>query len=159
MFKKIRKFFKSKYRAGVFVVTYKIEDKKIKYLILKRKLHWNGWEFPKGGMEKGETIYQAVKREIKEESGLEIIKIKKYNFKGRYNYDKKTRLDREFKGQSFKLFSAEVKLGKIKIDKIEHSGFKWCTFLQAIRLLTWYNQKKAIKIVDKELKEVVPIFK
>ena len=41
----------SKYRKIVFIVTYaKLKDK-IYYLILKRKLHWKGWEFVKGGID------------------------------------------------------------------------------------------------------------
>jgi len=49
---------KETYRKAVFVVVYRETKtgKDRKYLILKRKLHWKGWEFPKGGLEKGEKI-------------------------------------------------------------------------------------------------------
>ena len=50
------------YRKGFFIVTYSRTKEGIKYLILKRKLHWKGWEFPKGGLEKGESFEKAVKR-------------------------------------------------------------------------------------------------
>ena len=53
---------------------YKIENKKIKYINLKRKLHWTGWEFPKGGIGFLETKKNCIKREIKEEIGLKIKK-------------------------------------------------------------------------------------
>ena len=39
------------YRKSVFIVVYRKTEKGILYLILKRKLHWVGWEFPKGGIE------------------------------------------------------------------------------------------------------------
>ena len=58
------------FRKGVFIVVYTNDKGKIKYLLLKRKLHWKGWEFPKGGIKKGEGILKAVKRELKEEAGL-----------------------------------------------------------------------------------------
>lgn len=43
-----------KYRQAVFVVTYAEEKGKTYYLILKRRHHWKGWEFPKGGINSGE---------------------------------------------------------------------------------------------------------
>lgn len=33
---------------------------------------WDGYDFPGGGIEKGETIREALLREVKEETGLEV---------------------------------------------------------------------------------------
>src|SRR3989344_489310 len=109
-----------KFRKSVFIVVYFRNKKEIQYLILKRKLHWSGWEFPKGGVEFSESEKTAVRREIKEETGLKIIKIKKFNVEGKFRYNKKL-LDRPgFSGQEYSLYSAEVKKAKVKIDKREH---------------------------------------
>ena len=113
---------KPKYRRAVFVVVYSIDNKIPKYVILKRKLHWKGWEFPKGGLEKGEKIAEVVRREVKEETGLEARKIRRFNFSGKYKYHKKFSDRKGFIGQSFVLYSAEVKEGKIKIDKAKIIG-------------------------------------
>ena len=78
-----------KYRKSVFVVVYSKTKKGVEYLILKRKLHWIGWEFPKGGIKKFESKKRAVRREIKEETGLNPSKISRFNFSGKFNYDKK----------------------------------------------------------------------
>ena len=79
-----------KYRKAIFVVTYaKVKDE-IYYLILKRKLHWKGWEFPKGGLESlREKLFvnSAVKREVKEETSLKAIKIKNMKTSGKYKYN------------------------------------------------------------------------
>ena len=80
---------KGKYRKAVFIVTYCRTANKIEYLILKRKLHWQGWEFPKGGVEKRENTFQTAKRETKEETGQKPFQIKKFNVKGRYRYRRK----------------------------------------------------------------------
>lgn len=145
---------KSKYRKGIFCVTYtKDSREKIKYLILKRKLHWKGWEFPKGGMNKSEKILNAIKREIKEETGLEPIKIKKFDISGGYKY-KKTLPGRDgIIGQTYVLYAIMVEKGKIKIDKFEHSKHKWMNFKTAMKKLTWPNQKKCLKAVDEWLRK------
>jgi 8-oxo-dGTP pyrophosphatase MutT (NUDIX family) len=147
---------KEKYRSAVFIVVYKKHKNKVEYLILQRKLHWDGWEIPKGGIEKGETAIQAVYRELKEEVGLPAIKIQSYNYSGRYNYDKKTRKDKQRKdylGQSFTLYSAQIKSGKIKIDKREHKSYEWQSYEKAREKLSWVNQKNSLKIVNDSLKK------
>jgi len=139
-----------KYRQAVFIVVYaKIKDK-IEYLILKRKLHWIGWEFPKGGIEKGESKEKAVKRELKEETGLIPLEIKDYKYFKKYKYRKLP--DRpEYIGQTYSLFSGEVKKARIKLDPREHSNHKWVNFNKAMKLLTWTNQKRCLKKVNKFL--------
>ena len=138
-----------KYRKGTFIVTYKKEKNKIKYLLLKRKLHWKGWEFPKGGIEKG-TILQNIKREIKEETSQNVINITNHKISGKYKY-KHVIKDRKEKGQTYVLYSCELKNKKIKIDKHEHNGYKWVDFKTGIKLLTWPTQRKCLRIVNKEL--------
>jgi 8-oxo-dGTP pyrophosphatase MutT (NUDIX family) len=142
---------KKRYRKAVFIIVYKKKSGRILYLLLKRKKHWKGWEFPKGGIEKGESELQAVKREVKEETSLKAIKIKNYHKKGEYRYKKMMRDRPGFSGQTYSLYSAEVARGKIKIDKKEHSGFKWASYEKALKLLTWKDQRECLKIANKEL--------
>ncbi|MBI2628523.1 NUDIX domain-containing protein [Candidatus Pacearchaeota archaeon] len=140
------------YRKAVFVVVYKKQDNKIKYLILKRKLHWKGWEFTKGGVEKNEPEMLTVMREVKEESGLTPVRIINHRKKGKYNY-KKILPDRPYLGQKYSLYSAQVsnKSKKIKIDKHEHEIYKWVDFQEAIKTLSWKDQKQCLIIVDRFL--------
>lgn len=142
---------KGKYRRAVFIVTYRKEKDKILYLILKRKLHWKGWEFPKGGLEKKETNLQAIKRELKEEAGQGGFNIKDYKVSGRYKYPMMYNDRPGIIGQTYRLFSAEIKNSKIKIDKDEHSSYKWLSFEKAHKLLTFPLLKKCLKIVNKGL--------
>ncbi len=142
---------KLKYRKAVFVVTYRKEKDKIKYLILKRKLHWKGWEFPKGGVNKDESLLHAVKREIKEETGQSAFNIKKYKYHGKYKYPRLYADRPGIIGQTFHLFSAELKKPKVKIDRLEHSTYKWLDFKSALKLLTYKNKKICLKIVNKKL--------
>jgi len=139
-----------KYRRGVFFVIYsKTKTGKREYLILKRKLHWKGWEFPKGGIEEKEDHLSTIKREIKEETGLILLKIKKFDIKGKFKY-KQELYDRPgVVGQTFEsLYAVEVKKKKIKMDGIEHSDYLWTDFKQAFSKLTWENQKKCLELVE-----------
>ncbi|MEK6757563.1 MAG: NUDIX domain-containing protein [Nanoarchaeota archaeon] len=142
-----------KYRKAVFIVTYARTEKGIKYLILKRKLHWKGWEFPKGGVKFLEPRRMTVRRELKEEIGLKPIQIKGWGVSGRYRYNKKFPDRIGFIGQTFSLYAAEVEKQKVNIDKIEHSDFEWVNFKEASKKLTWPDQKKCLKIVDDWLKK------
>lgn len=140
------------YRKAVFIVTYKKEKNKILYFLLKRKLHWTGWEFPKGGIERKEDTKNAVARELKEETGQSPFKIKSYNVSGKYKYNKIYADRKGFFGQSFKLFSAEVKpKQKIILDKKEHSDYQWLDYDKAWSKLKWPNQRKSLMIVNKDL--------
>ena len=144
----------STYRPAIFAVVYLLDKHSNKpvYLLLKRKKHWKGWEFPKGGVEKGENKLKTLKREIKEECGLKIIKIIRYGIKGKYNYPKNFKKRPGFTGQTYSLYSVQVREDKVKIDKREHSGFKWLNFASARKIITYKNQKKCLGIVNQKIK-------
>lgn len=140
---------KSGFRKSVFIVTYSKENNKIKYLVLKRKRHWKGWEFTKEGIEPGESEEDAARRGIKEETGLNIIgQIKKFDINGKYRYKKKLPERPGFIGQAYSLYSAQVNYGRVKIDEYEHSTFEWLDFENAMKRLTWENQRECLKIVN-----------
>lgn len=143
---------KTHYRKGVFIVVYSNQKNEIFYLILKRKLHWIGWEFPKAGVEQKESLINCVKRELKEETNLKPLEIKKFNISGKYLYNKKIKDRPGIKGQTFeKVYAIKTKFNKnIKLSK-EHSDFRWLKFKEAYKLLTWKNQKKVLKEVHKFL--------
>jgi bis(5'-nucleosidyl)-tetraphosphatase len=54
-------------------VVFRKTDKGIKYLLLKYR---NGhWDFPKGHIENGETEEETMRREVREETGIDDLKI------------------------------------------------------------------------------------
>ncbi len=142
-----------KYRRGIFIVVYSIIKNKLKYLILKRKLHWNGWEFPKGGRKFYETKSMTAKRELKEETGLKILEMKGFRISGRYKYDKNYSDRKNLTGQTYDmLYAVKVKKEKVILDNLEHSDYKWVNFNEAMKKLKWKNQKECLRIVNEELK-------
>lgn len=142
---------KNNYRNAVFVVTYRKEKDKILYLVLKRKLHWKGWEFPKGGVKCKESALRGIKREIKEETGQSPIRIKDYKISGKYKYAKILEDRPNLIGQTYTLYSAEIKNDKIRLDKKEHSDYGWMDYKTALDFLTYPNQRRCLRIVNKDL--------
>ena len=47
-----------------------------KVVIQNRKRKYPGWSFPGGHVERGESIYDCAVREVKEETGLDILGLK-----------------------------------------------------------------------------------
>lgn len=140
---------RDKFRKAIFAVAYSKTKEGIKYVVLKRKNHWKGWEFPKGKIEPFERKKKTVKREIKEEIGLDPLNVKRFPVKGKYLYHKKVKDRPGVIGQTYILFAVEVKYKrKIKIDPVEHYSGKWLSFDKAMKTLTWPNQRKCLKIVD-----------
>ena len=140
-----------KYRLGVFIVVYSIRKNKLEYLILKRKLHWSGWEFPKGGKKSSESYKKSVRREILEETGKKPLMIINLNVKGKYKYTKKLKDRPGIVGQTYRLYAVEIKKTRIKIDKIEHSDYRWVDFKIAMKKLSWEDQRKCLKVVNSYL--------
>lgn len=47
--------------------------------LLVRHTYTQGWHFPGGGVEPGETIEESVAKELREETGLELIRTPKFH--------------------------------------------------------------------------------
>jgi 8-oxo-dGTP pyrophosphatase MutT (NUDIX family) len=140
-------------RKGIFMVAYSLESGNPEYIIQKRHLHWKGWEFPKAGIRSTESKKEAARREIYEETGLEIIRVTSHKYEGSFMYEKEFDDRPGIKGQSYFLYSVEVKKGKIKFDKREHTSARWVDFNTAMKKLTHENQKDCLKIVDDWIKD------
>jgi bis(5'-nucleosidyl)-tetraphosphatase len=99
------------------------------------------WDFPKGGVEDGESEEQAARREIREETGLTIESFVS-NFKKKIDYHY-----RRADGLSHKqviFFLARATSDRIQIS-YEHSGYEWLTFDQAIRRLSFDNARNILR--------------
>jgi len=126
-------------------ILYRKTNQKIQYLLLKRISDTGGfWQPVTGGIEKGETKTQALKREIQEETGIKnitkIIKDVHYcEFWDFYKLEARQRLIKEH------VFGVEINSNeKITISR-EHTEYKWCTFKEALNLLKWKENKEALK--------------
>lgn len=123
------------------------EEGGIKYYLL---LHYPSksrkgghWEFPKGHVEVNENEEETMRREIKEETGIEDLKI----IPGFKKYIKYFFRKYKSKGWIFKLvvfFVAKTETKEVKLSE-EHVGFAWLPISKAIEQTTFKNSKKLLK--------------
>ena len=114
-----------------------------KFLILKRsptmKIHPNLWSFPGGKLEPGEDIFECLKREIKEETNLEVKP--EFRYISNYTYQRKD------KTWTLGLcFLTESKSDKVQIST-EFTDFKWITKEE-------FNKYEHIDNLDNEIKNI-----
>jgi dATP pyrophosphohydrolase len=111
----------------------------IEYLLLKRLPDRNGfWQPVTGGLEEGETRTEALRREIKEETGIKnLIRV----IEGLYYFEfSDPNLNQEY------VYGVEVSPSEeIVLDGREHSEYRWCRIKEALQLLSWKENKEALE--------------
>ncbi len=125
--------------AGFVVFYFNKEKKEIEFLLLlNSKGHW---DFPKGHIEKGESLIEGAKRELEEEAGIKKIKVYP-GFMEKISYYYVEKGERRFKKVYF--FLGEVEKKEVKIS-FEHTGFRWVSHEEGIKLLSYENSRKVLK--------------
>ena len=115
-------------------------------------MYWpNVWEFPRGKENLGENnIHATLKREVKEETGLDIYIIE---FIDKYEYiaDKGKRKSTQYN------FLCKMKNPNQKIKlSFEHQDYRWITSVGEIELLVPSEMKKTIlKVLNQDEKIIV----
>jgi len=102
------------------------ESSEIKFLLLKKGANY--WDLPKGNIDKGEDELTTAKREIKEETGLEDVRILP-NFKEKVSYFYKRGGQTIYKEVVF--FLAETETKDVKVSW-EHDDFGWFGYEEAV---------------------------
>jgi len=146
---------KRKVRKGIAaLIYYKKNGGAAKFLLLKRKLNWKGWEWCKGGIKGGESEFGATEREMREETGRESgYIIKKTAYVHLFKYQKEFLKDnKEFEGARNVIFLVRFFDKKVRSDRKEHSSFRWVDKKTALKLLSWPDQRKMFRKIVKKYK-------
>ena len=134
-----------KMKAAAAVIRKIDENGKAQILLIQRseKDHWpNHWEFPRGKCDHGnESIDSCVKREVKEETGLDIDIIGMIDT-FEYLADGGKRLTKCFNY----LCKMKDENQKIKLSH-EHQDYKWISEVGQAEMLVLPDQKKTIEKV------------
>lgn len=91
-----------------------------------------------GGLEPGESPEQAVKREVKEETGLEIIRISDLKSVLKYFCPAEGGWCAEH------VFAVEVADKAIKLNA-EHVGYQWLNKKDFLETIAWEGDKKSLE--------------
>jgi len=91
-----------------------------KFLVVRRGMDAHSspglWDFPGGYVDFGEDLYDSIKREIEEETGLKIDVLEPYEVHSRITYDKNHWITIAYKCNTE---NSDIKLS------YEHSEYKW----------------------------------
>lgn len=124
-------------------VVYKLADNKILYLIEHMVL--GHISLPKGHIEKGETEEECAIREIKEETGLDVILDTSFRETISYSPVKDVMKDVTF-------FTALINSDKIFPQKEEVNHIEFLPYDEADKILTYQTDRDVLYKADKYLK-------
>jgi putative (di)nucleoside polyphosphate hydrolase len=151
----------SNYRLNVGLI---IVNNYGKVLICKRK-NSNQWQFPQGGIDKGESPIEAAKREIFEEVGIKPSKIKILGkIKDWVKYEipkelaKKSFKKKGIVGQKQKWFIFKIKseacITFVNDPDNEFDDFAWVSYWRPIALIVSFKKE----VYRNVLAELLPIY-
>ena len=106
--------------------------------ILLVKMHNGNWGFPKGHIENNETKEETAIREVLEETNVRIKIIPNFEREIKYIPNEKTI-------KKVTIFMGITQDEEVTIDTFEIEDFKWCTYEEALKLVTYKLQKDVLE--------------
>jgi 8-oxo-dGTP pyrophosphatase MutT (NUDIX family) len=133
--------------AGVIV--FHRSDSGCRFLLLLSRLTKRPlWEFPKGGVDEGETITEAALRELREETGLaeeSIRMIGEFQHREEYRFTSGKGDARTLVRKEVTYFLAESQSVDVRLSAHEASQFAWLPFDDAIRKLKYKARRDMLR--------------
>ena len=118
-------------------------DDGLKFLLLKRnqdKLYEHLWQGVAGKIEGDETASEAAIRELREETGLEPVRMFVADHVSRFYESHQDRIN------LVPVFGIEVDSVEVKLSE-EHVDYKWVDIYEALDTLVWRGQKEGIQTI------------
>jgi 8-oxo-dGTP pyrophosphatase MutT (NUDIX family) len=138
-------YLKKEKSAGFLI--FKKDNNTIKYLFLKSK---GRYDVPKGVQETGESEFEAALRELREETGINEVKvIPLFKKKIEYFY----RLGKDNIKKEVTYFLGETNVDDIKVSK-EHDGYEWLTKEEVFSKIKYENIRRLVEDAEKFIKNL-----
>ena len=142
----------SQMAAGI--VLFRDEEGARRYLLVRSALTRRPiWEFPKGGVESGETDAQAAERELQEEAGLaatDYSVLEGFREEERYVFTQGKGEARSLIIKRVVYYLAEAHTAEVRISH-EAEDFRWATFDEAHRLLRFPGKRVVLERAEQTL--------
>ncbi|HEX8362031.1 MAG TPA: NUDIX domain-containing protein [Longimicrobium sp.] len=139
----------SQLAAGI--VLFREEEGARRYLLVRSALTRRPiWEFPKGGVEAGETDAEAAERELQEEAGVRVGDyrvVDGFEEEERYVFTQGKGEGRTLIVKRVVYYLAEALTSEVRISH-EAEDFRWATFEEAQRLLRFPGKRIVLERAD-----------
>lgn len=117
-------------------------------LLLSRLTKRPLWEFPKGGIDEGESPAEAALRELEEETGMvaaDIRLIDEFEHREEYRFTSGTGDGRTLVRKEVTYFLAETRTTDVRLSAHEASQFAWLTLEEAARKLKYKARRTMLR--------------
>jgi len=124
------------YERSCGAVVFRKIDKETKFLIIKNKRSAH-WSFPKGHVERGESLEETACREVLEETGLHIELVPDFITESEYTIQGRVE-------KTVNIFLASTNDTTTTIQEEEIEDYMWLGFDNALDKLKFENDKKIL---------------
>jgi bis(5'-nucleosidyl)-tetraphosphatase len=133
--------------AGVIV--YHRDESGCRFLLLLSRLTKRPlWEFPKGGVDDGETVTEAALRELQEETGMsadDIRIVPGFEHREEYRFTSGRGDSRTLVRKEVTYFLAETRTTDVRLSAHEASQFAWLSYTEAARKLKYKARRDMLR--------------
>lgn len=116
-------------------------------LVLSRLTKRPLWEFPKGGVDEGETLEETAFRELEEETGLagaDIRRLPDFQHREQYRFSSGKGEDRLLVRKEVTYFLAEALRTDVRLATAELSEFAWVGLVEAQRRIRYAARRRML---------------
>jgi len=137
-----------RHRSAGIIVFRRDQDVCLFLLILSRLTKRPLWEFPKGGVDEGETVREAALRELFEETGLtesDVRLIPEFERTEDYRFTSGRSDRRSLIHKQVTYYLAETEKSEVTLSAKESSEYAWLTLPEGMKRLRYKERRKLLQ--------------